>query len=326
MSALTVLLLAAAAAPGQIPAQRMEVVLKGPHRGVTYVPQLGSSPLQKFATQALTVFHEEQLEEYSKFGLEILRENPNPMGEMVMEGSNIISINRPDAVSLYPSIYTYMGGAHPNRYYEPMTFAVGPEGPMRLKARDIFAGDASVTSSAFLMPILRSREADFGFDPDNPARLSAGIADRFIITPAGISWVFSPYLVASYAQGDIIVKAPWGQVSPYLSADAPLEAFAGHISGKINLPLRMMLPEGTMAHFKVSRNGKEVSTMKVPYRGGVKDFIFWYPKLNMPENAELEFDVEIMVNGRAAYGSIGSTAVSTNEPLYRLDVPIRARG
>jgi hypothetical protein len=210
-----------------------------------------------------------------------------------MEGSNIISINRPDAVSLYPSIYTYMGGAHPNRYYEPMTFAVGPDGPMRLKARDIFAGDASVTSSAFLMPILRSREADFGFDPDNAARLSAGIADRFIITPAGISWVFSPYLVASYAQGDIIVKAPWGQVSPSLSSDAPLEGFAGLASGKINLPQRIMLPEGTMANFRILSGDKEISSMTAPFRGGLKDFVFWNPKLNQPVGAQLTLEVEV---------------------------------
>lgn len=322
---MTVLLLAAAAAPGQIPAQKLEVVLKGPHRGVTYIPKLGTSPLQKFAIQTLTVFHEEQLEEYSKFGLEILAEQPNPVGELVMEGTNIISINRPDAVSLYPSIYTFMGGAHPNRYYEPMTFAMGPDGPMRLRAKDIFAGDAEASASALLMPYLRAQDADFGFDPDNASRLSAGIADRFVITPAGISWVYSPYLVASYAQGDITVKLPWGTVSPYLSAEAPLEAFAGHISGKINLPARILLPEGTMAKFVVSRNGKEVSSMKVPYRGGEKDFVFWYPKLNQPAGAELDFDVEILVNGKASYGAIRSTKVSPEDPLYRLDVPIRAR-
>jgi hypothetical protein len=289
-------LAALALAPLSPPAERLQAVISGKHRGHADIPSLGAGVLQKAAEASLRAYFQAQLADFRKMGRETLDgyEGARPPGFITYDGGSVISINRPDGVSLYASAYFDYLGAHPNRTYRTMVWANVDGRPRQLKSADILRGPVMETARDFLIPRLEQMDAGM-FALEEDGRLSTHVPEPFLPTPAGISWVFEPYAVDAYARGDVILKASWGEVSPVLRTDAPLTAFAGHAAGKVQLMQRIMLPEGTTAVIRVVRaDGQEISKTSMPFRGGIADFSLWYPKLNQPAGAEMTLKVDVL--------------------------------
>ncbi len=288
------LIAALAILPVALPSERLTAVLSGRHRAFAVVPELGSSAIQSAAEKELKAYFSAELVEYKKFGREVLDgyEGQDPAGTVVYEGSTVVSINRPDGVSLYAAAYYDYLGAHPNRTMRPRVWVFSEGQPKLLKAADIMKAPMMSTARDFLMPRLRAQDAGFMAEEEE-GRLYPNVPEAFLPTPAGISWVFEPYSVDAYVRGDVVVKAPWGELSSLLRPDAPLTAFAGHAAGKVQMLQKIMLPEGTMATVRVLRGGTVISTTETPFRGGSVDFSVWYPKLNQPGGSRMTLEIEV---------------------------------
>ncbi len=187
------------------------------------VPLLGSSPAQRAASRAIERRCNELLRDFVQAVREIeaLRRTdptiPEYPFELTIEPT--VSLNSARRVSVLLTVVQYAGGAHPNTYHEGFVF--GADGKS-LALKDLLRPGVSEQDfvAAILLPELNEVKRARGSGPVQslgPAELSC-----FVATPAGISWVFSPYAVGSYAEGTFVVKIPWEKLEGVLRSPNPL--------------------------------------------------------------------------------------------------------
>lgn len=132
-----------------------------------------------------------------------------------------------DLVSLSYRNAEFEGGAHPNTIYSGVNYRIAADGtPKRVGLWDVLTkSDATIqTLSDSLIDGLKSQNAAFvkdGTVKDFTQTLKGdGVA--FVILPAGIGFLFSPYEVGSYSEGDFRVVVPYGKLASAIRADGPL--------------------------------------------------------------------------------------------------------
>ena len=69
--------------------------------------------------------------------------------------------------------------------------------------------------SQLLIPKLQAMEAS-SVGPGGIEELTDVQCDNYVMTPYGMTWMFSPYEVASYAEGEFFVKVPWSELRPIM--------------------------------------------------------------------------------------------------------------
>lgn len=141
-----------------------------------------------------------------------------------MESLAIVSVATPQLISLYFDTTEYTGGAHGNRFYQPMNFAIVNGKAQRLKLQDLFKKgvDARQVVSDAVLPKLRDLKASAVVDGDI-TELPADLAESFVITPSGLTFLFEPYAVASYAEGSFIIKIPFEELRGSLLVGGPAD-------------------------------------------------------------------------------------------------------
>ena len=104
--------------------------------------------------------------------------------------------------SIVYMVYWFSGGAHPNRYYKAWNFEVNSGKELTFK--DIFPGRDSVEPALAQLAIsaLSDRVKDLTED------MMDITMNRISLTPKGIRIVYSPYEIASYAEGEFFVDIP----------------------------------------------------------------------------------------------------------------------
>lgn len=118
-----------------------------------------------------------------------------------------------ELISGYSEFFFYTGGAHPNREYKGLTFGMVDGKPVRVKLGHLMTVRMApeALASELVLPKLRAMGASSVVE-GTITTLTKEQADNFVVTPAGITWLFSPYEVASYAEGHFFVKVPWSEM------------------------------------------------------------------------------------------------------------------
>ncbi|MCU0317158.1 MAG: DUF3298 and DUF4163 domain-containing protein [Fimbriimonadaceae bacterium] len=125
--------------------------------------------------------------------------------------------------SFIVSTYSYMGGAHPNTFYDTATFSNRQNRAVKIRARELFRTGVNVrkTVSDLVIPELRRKKASSVLD-GSIRQLPDELLERFTISSTGITWHFAPYSVASYAEGSFEVSIPWSRLRSSLNPSGPL--------------------------------------------------------------------------------------------------------
>ena len=105
-------------------------------------------------------------------------------------------------------VYSYTGGAHSNRVYRTWTYDVASGRELGL--RDIFPGKDSVEPALAQLAI----EALAGKVNDLTEEMMDIDMERMVLTPEGMQIVYSPYEIASYAEGEFYVDIPLKKLEP----------------------------------------------------------------------------------------------------------------
>ena len=134
---------------------------------------------------------------------------------------------RDDLVSLSYRNTEFEGGAHPNTIYSGVNYRIAADGtPKRVGLWDVMTkSDATIQMlSDSLIDGLKSQNAAFVKDGSlkDLSQPLTGDGVAFVILPAGIGFLFSPYEVGSYAEGDFRVVVPYGKLASAIRADGPL--------------------------------------------------------------------------------------------------------
>lgn len=192
-------------------------------------PRFGSdSPVAQIATAETADQVKSQLARFMEAAREFESENRTPVAILNHETGPIVSIAMRDFVSLYLSTYEYTGGAHPNRHYIGMTWGMVDGKARRLRFADLLkeGEDASAVASKVVVPKLISVGASW-FKSGEKIALETAQADNFVVTKAGITWLFSPYDAGPYVEGEFFIKVPWSELKGHLRDRRPEQILIG---------------------------------------------------------------------------------------------------
>lgn len=133
----------------------------------------------------------------------------------------------PSLVSMTHLAYMDGGGMHGNYAYHGETWKKNGTAWERVRLRELFTADTAYYKvvSDLLITALKKRDATFVVDgtvKDFRDGLRKGDLS-WAIRPAGITFVFSPYEVASYAEGALEVFLPWKVLGSYIRRDGVLK-------------------------------------------------------------------------------------------------------
>ena len=210
---------AVSAAPQTLAVRYETVTRKEPRRydiSLTYpvfaplspVARLANRTVKRYAAESITAFVRLEAESWREYRK---REKPGDLatGQFVLELKPVVSLARPDIISLYFNRYSSTGGVHPNTNFAGFTFGSVSGAAKRLALSDLFTPPANpyTALSQIVVPELRRRNASWfaGDEPDHKTLSPATLTD-WVTTPAGITLLFAPYQAGSYAEGAYIVK------------------------------------------------------------------------------------------------------------------------
>ncbi|MCW5933731.1 MAG: YbaY family lipoprotein [Fimbriimonadia bacterium] len=178
-------------------------------------------------------FKSDALGRYNRFlseTRELMRDLGKPHGEHFVEIKSTLSVNTPQVVSGYLTHFEYTGGAHPNTFYQTINVGIVNGKPARLNLKSLLAQGVSPQQvlNEVALPKLNTAKEKRGLEAVD--RIDPKLADSFIITPQGISWIFQPYAVGAYVEGTYIIKATWNDLSGLLNPNGPAMSLMTNLS------------------------------------------------------------------------------------------------
>lgn len=129
-------------------------------------------------------------------------------------------------ISCLITFYEFTGGAHPNTYHGSMNFKITGANYSYTSLDDLFIPASGYLNflSDYIIADLKKQGASFVSYGDITS-LSEEDLFTYIIRPQYIEFVFSPYHVASYAEGTFTVQVPYSKLTSYINPAGPLKQF-----------------------------------------------------------------------------------------------------
>lgn len=131
-----------------------------------------------------------------------------------------------EAVSLRELAWEYTGGAHGNSQYNGLNFLAQDDRTIPVGLADLFepASDWPTRLSDYCVADLKSQGAS-SITSGSITNLPPEELEQFTLAPAGLTILFSPYAVASYAEGAFAVCVPWSAIQSCLRTNGPSFSF-----------------------------------------------------------------------------------------------------
>lgn len=129
-------------------------------------------------------------------------------------------------ISCLVTFYEFTGGAHPNTYHGSLNYWIKGTNYSFMKFEEMFISTSGYLNflSDYILADLKKQGASFVTYGDI-TKLTADDLTTFIIRPQYIEFIFSPYHVASYAEGTFSVKVPYTKLTSYINPAGPLKQF-----------------------------------------------------------------------------------------------------
>ncbi len=200
--------------------KKLSAVKKGRYEFYASYPVFqGSSPTVKTANAHFAAEAQKAL----KIGHQAIKDGMT--GDLLysMDFSVDIGVARTDLISACINYGDFMGGAHPNHTFKPATFGVINGKSKRLKLIDLCksAQARDLIKTTIVMPKLQAqkKKRDGALDWEFPDQAM----EQFLVTPGGITWLFPPYMVGPYVEGDYTIKVLFSELGPYIKQDGALK-------------------------------------------------------------------------------------------------------
>ncbi len=132
-------------------------------------------------------------------------------------------------LSLTGETYTYTGGAHGNTFYISQNYSLTVENIKLINLSDLFIADSNFINilSIYLIKELKEQGASL-IENGEITEFNEKDLHAFAISPRGLLFAFSPYSVASYAEGPFFVTVPYSEIRQIINPDGPLKEFINH--------------------------------------------------------------------------------------------------
>ena len=157
-------------------------------------------------------------------GLEDSTEVPSYALRYEQQTATYVYWNQPNLLSLGIFTYVYTGGAHGN--YGTTAASYDPRTGQRLRFEDVFRPGTDAQISAVLDQAVR-RTLRIPAEESLETQLfvkKMPVTNNFYLTGSGAVFIYTPYEIASYAQGEIRVFVPFTELKAVLVAGGPLSS------------------------------------------------------------------------------------------------------
>lgn len=189
----------------------------------SYPTFAGKSPVALLANRTLRSEAAEGLRKFRAQGQRDFKTMPQA-GPWEYEAKPYITLAEPRLISVYFAISKYMGGAHGGLDYAPYTFGMF-EGRVRaLKLRDLFRGgdrDAQALSPLLITKLKAGERASSVKSGEVKTIDMAKV--YWSLSRTGITFLFPPYVLGSYAEGPHEVKVRFSELKGRLDPQGPLK-------------------------------------------------------------------------------------------------------
>jgi hypothetical protein len=187
--------------------------------GSSPVARLANDSLHTFARSSTTQFIQEAETDYANQG------NMGVSNGYTLDLSPVISLARPDLISVFFARSTYHGGVHPNFEYVSHAFGIVNAKAKLLALADLFdvGKDPYATLSPVALPKLKARGAS-SVTSGEIKRLDKKTLRAWVVTPRAITLLFEPYAVASYAEGPYEIKIEFRELADAWDDKGPIRS------------------------------------------------------------------------------------------------------
>ncbi|MCW5941779.1 MAG: DUF3298 domain-containing protein [Fimbriimonadaceae bacterium] len=177
------------------------------------VPNLkGTTPLATRFNAEVAKIVDAERKDFLPMVADNLKEFGKPSHPFAFDASGTVSCATPDFVSACIEIYTDAGGAHPNVTVNPINVRTLPGKAVPVRLKELLAPGASMQQVRdIVIEATNVEKRKRGADPLTD--LEAKYLDLFVVTPAGVTWMFGPYTVGVYAEGAYHIKVPWSKLA-----------------------------------------------------------------------------------------------------------------
>lgn len=315
------------------------------YNGVLRVPaNLGPSPVQRFATNAIRTVGRADLANFAEESTPDPKDTYRPNRPLTYDSNFQVGVNRADLVSGMFLIYWDGGGAHPNTLIGTHTFAMKGGKPARVMFADLFTPADGSTGflKRVILPALNQMKRRKQIDPVDS--IDAPLVEKFVVTPAGVTWTFAPYDVGAYVEGGYDVKLPWSALRADLRPGGVLSQLAGgateppvanvkdiRVTGDLYYVERIAIPQNPKFVFRVVRTVEgspeaTILTKELPTPSGMGKVDVLIGRI--PANTTgLELRIEVEAGGRVWFRNSSPILITPGETRdlgrYRL---VRANG
>lgn len=177
-------------------------------------------------SRALALFHGYAVDNLSRMSSDTLeRVSADSSYTPWASGSLQMDFNVTYASEYFISIvfnnWEYSGGAHGNYDFDSYLLMNTPIGYRPMELGELFKHNADYTGrlSVLALADLKAQGASLVTN-GQIQRLQLTDLSRFSISPGGMTFYFSPYMVGSYVEGSFTVDIPWEQIGDILTDSA----------------------------------------------------------------------------------------------------------
>jgi hypothetical protein len=173
----------------------------------------GGSPLAIFANSSLDRIAKEDVARFVKEIKTDYESEGKPPNPYAFDTKPTISVANKSLISLYFQAYQDLGGAHPAYWFETFSCAMMAGKPKVLHLQDLFKSGEKAIEIVSPLVIAKLKEMEASEVVNGTIKeLDDNQANRFVVTQSGITFLFPPYDVASYAEGNLIVKVSFAEL------------------------------------------------------------------------------------------------------------------
>lgn len=295
----------------------------------TYPVFTSDSETRRIASQTFKQDAEKTLGEFVRNARGFAASGQKPIAPWELSQSAVVALNSASLVSGYAQTFDYSGGAHPNRYYRAINVAKIGNKVKRIKLSDVIkpGEDLEEFATENIVPELNRMKRARGID-GIVYEVDEKLLDNFVITPAGITWLFGPYDVGAYVEGEYFVKVSWLKLLRELGPNSIVKPWADVAAKEMLTEFHVSwqdsykLPPGAWVEFQlVSPKSDGTFTLlqrqKLPIAQQNQRFSLKWLRSRMSEGGEFQIQISIWVESTKLYQN-GEAIPVTSEGFEQL--------
>lgn len=230
-----------------------------------------------------------------------------------LEMAPTVGVANAGLVSVMWNGVQYTGGANAMSFFVSKTYGPKDGGWKELGVADLLVEgvDATRFVSAAVLSKLNAQKAKRGAEALES--LDGDLIENFVVTPAGITWLFSKGDVGAGAEGTYQIKVLWSEMPEGLDRNGPVGGLIGNaenllpVTGTVTWDSSWLVPDGVMLRMALyeSEGGRTVAGKTVPFMGKDQEFSFGFDGRQVKPGTRYWAVTEVLVEGHPLFAGEG---------------------